>query len=118
MKEILAAVDFSDYSDAVVSRAASLALAFGANVTLLHVAAPDPDFVGYGIGGYGHMVTSMDALTDRDGARVPGFVEIVDELSWRVDWTPLFQDLGLVHTSFADGWARELARMAWPSTEG
>lgn len=50
MKQILTAVDFSDFTDAVVEHAASLAEAFGASVTLLHVAAPDPDFVGYAAG--------------------------------------------------------------------
>lgn len=50
MKQILAAVDFSDFTDAVVDHASSLAEAFGANLTLLHVAAPDPDFVGYAAG--------------------------------------------------------------------
>ena len=50
MKQILALVDFSDYSDAVVGQAEALAKAFEGNVTLLHVAAPDPDFVGYAAG--------------------------------------------------------------------
>jgi nucleotide-binding universal stress UspA family protein len=50
VKEILAAVDFSDHSEAVVAQAGAFARAFGANVTLLHVAAPDPDFVGYAAG--------------------------------------------------------------------
>ena len=47
MKNILAATDFSPVSDAVVEHATSLAQAFGAALWLLHVAAPDPDFVGY-----------------------------------------------------------------------
>ena len=50
MKQILAAVDFSDYTDGVVEHAAALAGAFDAKLTLLHVAAPDPDFVGYAAG--------------------------------------------------------------------
>jgi nucleotide-binding universal stress UspA family protein len=50
MKQILAAVDFSAVSDSVVQEAAQLAGAFGAQVTLLHVAAPDPSFVGYAAG--------------------------------------------------------------------
>jgi nucleotide-binding universal stress UspA family protein len=47
MKNILAAVDFSPVSDPVVEQATALASAFGAALWLLHVAAPDPDFVGY-----------------------------------------------------------------------
>ncbi|MFH1183689.1 MAG: universal stress protein [Chloroflexota bacterium] len=40
-------MDFSDATDAVVARATDLAKALQAQVTLLHVAAPEPDFVGY-----------------------------------------------------------------------
>jgi nucleotide-binding universal stress UspA family protein len=47
MKTILAAIDFSPVSDAVVEHATRLAEAFGCTLWLLHVAAPDPDFVGY-----------------------------------------------------------------------
>lgn len=50
MRRILAAVDFSEVSDAVVSHAASLAQAFSARLLLLHVAAPDPEFVGLEVG--------------------------------------------------------------------
>ncbi len=47
VKSILAAVDFSDVTDAVVDAAESLALTFAAPVTFMHVEAPDPAFVGY-----------------------------------------------------------------------
>ncbi len=47
MKRIIAAVDFSPVSNAVVVRATAIARAFSAKLYLLHVAAPDPDFVGY-----------------------------------------------------------------------
>ena len=50
MRRILAAVDFSPVSKAVVEQAASLAEAFSAELTLVHVAAPDPEFVGYAAG--------------------------------------------------------------------
>lgn len=50
MRHILAAVDFSPVSKAIVREAAALAEAFDATLTLLHVAAPDPDFVGYAAG--------------------------------------------------------------------
>ena len=50
MKTILAPVDFSPVSAAAVDVAASLANGLGAKLWLLHVAAPDPDFVGYAAG--------------------------------------------------------------------
>lgn len=53
MRHVVAAVDFSAPSDAAVERAVELAEAFGARMTLLHVAAPDPDFVGYEVGPQG-----------------------------------------------------------------
>lgn len=50
MERILAAVDFSPVTDAVVEAAALLAGRFSARLWIVHVAAPDPDFVGYGPG--------------------------------------------------------------------
>lgn len=44
------AVDFSEGSPVVVEWAARLALALRAELTLVHVAEPDPDFVGYAAG--------------------------------------------------------------------
>lgn len=47
MKTILVALDFSPISDRVIDTAAALAQATGASVVLLHVEAPEPEFVGY-----------------------------------------------------------------------
>jgi len=47
MKTILVPVDFSPVTAAVIEQAAQLASAFSGAVWLLHVAPPDPDFVGY-----------------------------------------------------------------------
>jgi nucleotide-binding universal stress UspA family protein len=47
MRTVLAAVDFSPVTSEVLARAAELAKALGAALWLVHVAAPDPDFVGY-----------------------------------------------------------------------
>ncbi len=47
MNHILAAVDFSAVSGEVLKKAGLLAKAQGARLTLLHVAAPPPAFVGY-----------------------------------------------------------------------
>ncbi len=50
MREILAAVDLSEGTPAVLERAAELAGASPSRVWVLHVAAPDPEFVGYDAG--------------------------------------------------------------------
>lgn len=50
MHRILAALDFSSVAPRVVDLAASLAEAYGAELILIHIAAPEPDFVGYGPG--------------------------------------------------------------------
>ncbi|HSI63881.1 MAG TPA: universal stress protein [Candidatus Saccharimonadia bacterium] len=50
MSTILVPVDFSDISPQVVETAASLADARGDAITLLHVALPDPAFVGFEAG--------------------------------------------------------------------
>ena len=47
MKQILAAVDFSPVTEAVATHAITMARAHGATVRLVHVAPPEPDFVGY-----------------------------------------------------------------------
>jgi nucleotide-binding universal stress UspA family protein len=47
VKEILVAVDFSAGTEHVLACATRLAAPSGANVHLLHVAAPEPGFVGY-----------------------------------------------------------------------
>jgi nucleotide-binding universal stress UspA family protein len=49
MKTILAAVDFSDITPKVLDAAKQLARA-KSKVYILHVAAPEPDFIGYGVG--------------------------------------------------------------------
>ena len=50
MKNIVAAIDFSDISSAVIEQAANIARSFSSKLWLIHVAAPDPDFIGYGTG--------------------------------------------------------------------
>ena len=47
MKIILVPIDFSDVTGKVVDTAASLAGALGSRVILVHVAEPEPQFVGY-----------------------------------------------------------------------
>ena len=50
MGHILAAVDFSDLTDSVITQAECVGKSLGYPITLLHVAAPNPDFVGYEAG--------------------------------------------------------------------
>lgn len=50
MKNILAAIDFSDVTDAVLQNAKSLAKAYDAKLHIIHAAAPEPAFVGYEAG--------------------------------------------------------------------
>jgi len=50
MKTIVAPVELSESSRHVVDAAVGMAAAFGAKLWLLHVAAPEPDFVGYRAG--------------------------------------------------------------------
>ena len=49
-KNILVAIDFNDAVGELMAYAESIAEKFGAKVWVLHVAAPDPDFVGYETG--------------------------------------------------------------------
>ena len=50
MKNILVPVDLSPVTDAVMTHARAMASAFGAHVWIIHVAAPEPDFVGFRTG--------------------------------------------------------------------
>ena len=50
MKNIVVALDFSDSSSILLDHAIDMARMYDAKVWLVHVAAPDPDFVGYGVG--------------------------------------------------------------------
>lgn len=47
MNTILVPVDFSDATARVVETARGLAKAFGGRIVLLHVAEPEPDFIGF-----------------------------------------------------------------------
>jgi len=50
MKTILVAVDFEEESILLITKAVEIAEKFGAKLWLVHVAAPEPDFVGYDVG--------------------------------------------------------------------
>lgn len=50
MKNILVPIDFSEVQQNLVSVAGKLAKPLNAKLWLIHVAAPDPDFVGFSVG--------------------------------------------------------------------
>lgn len=50
MKNILVSTDFSEVQQQLLAMATTLAKGAGAKVWLVHVAAPDPDFVGFSVG--------------------------------------------------------------------
>lgn len=50
LRNVLAAVDFSPMTQPVLDAAAELAVAFGAKVWVVHVAPPEPKFVGFDVG--------------------------------------------------------------------
>jgi nucleotide-binding universal stress UspA family protein len=50
MDNILAAIDFSEITPSIVDKAAEIARAFASKLWLIHVVAPDPDFIGYDTG--------------------------------------------------------------------
>ncbi|MCJ7468189.1 MAG: universal stress protein [Maribacter sp.] len=50
MKNILVALDFNQNEHLLIDKAIQLAAAFRSKLWLMHIAAPDPDFVGYEVG--------------------------------------------------------------------
>jgi len=50
MKNIIVALDFSPCTELLLEQAYQYGKAFKAKVWLIHVAAPDPDFIGYEVG--------------------------------------------------------------------
>ena len=47
MKNIILAIDFSESTQRILDKAIEVAKAFSAHLYIIHVAAPNPDFVGY-----------------------------------------------------------------------
>ena len=50
MKNILVSIDFDIKTTLLIDKAYELAKAFDSKIWLIHIAAPDPDFVGYQVG--------------------------------------------------------------------
>jgi len=49
-KNILVTVDLQDAEPIIIEHASELAKKFDSKIWLVHIAAPEPDFVGYGVG--------------------------------------------------------------------
>ena len=50
MRTLIVAIDFSDITPLLIKEAAKLARCYEARVYVIHIAAPDPDFLGYDVG--------------------------------------------------------------------
>lgn len=50
MKNILVSIDFDGKEQVLVDKAEEFGKAFNAKIWLIHIAAPDPDFIGYDVG--------------------------------------------------------------------
>ena len=50
MKNILVSIDFNNNEQLLIDKALEMAKAFNAKIWLLHVAAPEPEFIGFGVG--------------------------------------------------------------------
>ena len=50
MKNILVSIDFNNNEKLLIDKALEIAKAFDAKIWLLHVAAPEPEFIGFGVG--------------------------------------------------------------------
>lgn len=78
MKTILAAIDFSDVTQAVLDYAATLAKAFDAKVYIIHVAAPEPMFVTYAPGPQHERDFRADELRD-EHRRIQQYADTLNE---------------------------------------
>lgn len=50
MKNILVSIDFNNNEKILIDKAIEMAKAFDSKIWLLHVAAPEPEFIGFGVG--------------------------------------------------------------------
>jgi len=50
MNNILVCIDFDEKTELLIEQAEKFAKSFNSKVWLMHIAAPDPEFVGYGVG--------------------------------------------------------------------
>jgi nucleotide-binding universal stress UspA family protein len=95
LMNILVAVDFADTTEAIVRRAEEIAVAFSAKVWLIHVAEPEPDFIGYQPGPQ----TERDFLAERLRTEHRGIQQIAERLRTKgLDVTALLVQGATVET--------------------
>ncbi len=66
------------------------------------VVVNDPQYVGYGIGGFGHIVSTYDMRLTPPSPR-PDFIKNNDDGSFETDWMVLAKDAKLTNTYYAKG---------------
>lgn len=109
MKNIIAAVDFSNATPAVMEIAVSLAKTFNAELQLLHVIEPEPTFVTYGFSAaeYPAMASFRDETIRRAKARMEELLtqarkDVPNTVSHLLEGSPLLELLKQVRQTGAD----------------
>lgn len=109
MKNIVAAVDFSNATPAVMEIAISLAKSFNAELQLLHVIEPEPTFVTYGfsVADYPAMAPFRDEIIRRAKSRMEELVtqarkDVPRTVAHLPEGSPLLELLKQVKQSGAD----------------
>jgi nucleotide-binding universal stress UspA family protein len=64
MKNILVSIDFEKNAGQLIDRAIEFANKFGSKIFVVHIAAPDPEFVGYEVGPRTVVETRAEELKD------------------------------------------------------
>jgi nucleotide-binding universal stress UspA family protein len=103
MNNILCLIDFSNVTEKVVKEAATLAKGFSCKLWLLHVAAPEPDFIGYAVGPKHERDWRAETLHDEHKYIQTRAKEMRDE---GIDITPL-----LVQGPIADTILKEIDKL-------
>jgi len=103
VKSVLACIDFTGMERSVIDAGAALARAFGGELHLLHVAEPDPDFVGYRAG--------PETVRDRVAATIRDEHRRVEALAEEVSHGGLAAHAHLLRGPYAETILREADRL-------
>ena len=95
MKNIVAAIDFSDAAEAALAAAESFAKTHGARLTVAHIAAPDPDFIGFEAGPQ-YIRDSRAATLKAEHAQLGKIGERIRESG--IETVPVLREGPTVHT--------------------
>ena len=103
MNTIIVAVDFSEITSSLIDKAAAMAAPHNARVYIIHVASPDPDFIGYKAG----PVHVRESRADELKHEKKELEQIAENLrKKKIDTTPL-----LIQGSTADKLLLETERL-------